>query len=243
MNTQNNHPFRPKHLTTDEIREGCITLTNGDDMETRICVINEEFRQGLDFIQTYDKSVTFFGSARTPEGDPHYEVARRLGYRAAKELDMAVVTGGGPGIMEAGNRGAYEAGGRSIGFSINLPMEQVSNPYMTDELSFYFFFSRKVCMTYSSQAYVYFAGGYGTLDELFEILTLVQTEKISRVPIILVGVEFWKPLDAFIKQTLLENEATISPEDPDLYIITDDEDEVINLLKEAPEHRQDSPQK
>jgi uncharacterized protein (TIGR00730 family) len=233
------HKYRPKRLTPDEIREGCITLNNGDQTEARICVINEEFRQGFDFIKTYEKSVSFFGSARTQPGDEHYEQARRLGYRVAKELGYAVVTGGGPGIMQAGNQGAHEAGGRSIGFTIALPFEQTSNPYMTDELPFYFFFSRKVALAYSAEAYCYFPGGFGTLDELFEILTLIQTEKISKVPVILVGVDYWQPLDDFIKKTLLEEHHTISPEDLNLYTITDNEDAIIELIKNAPVKRDD----
>ncbi|MCD8527961.1 MAG: TIGR00730 family Rossman fold protein [Candidatus Pacebacteria bacterium] len=233
MSQNNNNHYRPKKLTTDEIREGCVLLTDGDEHETRICVINEEFRQGLDFIKTYDASVTIFGSARTPETDPYYDLARTIARRIVQDLGYAIVTGGGPGMMEAGNRGAHDARGRSIGFSIKLPMEQTSNPYMTDELSFYFFFSRKVCMTYASEAYIYMPGGFGTLDELFEILTLVQTEKISRFPIILVGEDFWRPLDAFIKKTLLEQYQTISPEDLDLYIITDDVDLIIETIKKS----------
>lgn len=231
--------YRPRKLSPDEIRDGCINLAQGDETEVRICVINEEFRQGFDFIKTYQKSVTFWGSARTKPGDEHYEQAHRLGYRIVKELGYAVVTGGGPGIMQAGNQGAKEAKGRSIGFTIRLPHEQVSNPYLTDEIPFYFFFSRKVAMAYSAEAYMYFPGGFGTLDELFEILTLIQTEKISPVPVILVGKDFWKPLDSFIKKTLLKEHGTISPEDVNLYTITDDEDLIIDIIRKAPVKRND----
>lgn len=229
-------PFRPKQLTTDDIRAGCIKLHGNDNTETEICVINEELRQGLEFMDQFQKSITIFGSARTPEADRYYEKARRIGYRAAQELGYAVVTGGGPGIMEAGNRGAYEANGRSIGMQIILPHEQVTNPYVTDMLPFYFFFTRKTAMQYASEVYLFFPGGFGTLDELFGAITLVQTKKIAHVPMILVGEAFWKPMESFIKETLLEQKM-ISPDDVDLYIITDDEDRIIEIIKNAEPRR------
>lgn len=226
--------YRPRKLTPQEIQEGCIKLSNGDKTESRICVINEEFRQGIDFMTKFSKSVSFFGSARTTPGDEHYEQARSLAARVVTELDYAVVTGGGPGIMEAGSRGAHEAGGISIGLTIQLPMEQTSNPYLTHELGFYYFFTRKVTLAYAAEAYVYFPGGFGTLDELFEILTLVQTEKIDPVPVILMGEDYWRPLEAYIKKVLLEDHQTISPEDMDLFTITDDEDIAMEIIKNAP---------
>lgn len=229
-------PFRPKKLTTDDIRAGCITLYGKDETETEICVINEEMRQGLEFMDTVSKSITIFGSARTPEGDKYYEKARRIAYRAATELGCAMVTGGGPGIMEAGNRGAYEANGRSIGMNIVLPHEQVTNPYLTDSLPFYFFFTRKTAMQYASEVYLFFPGGFGTLDELFGAITLVQTKKIAHVPMILVGEAFWAPMQDFIKTTLLE-QGMISPEDLDLYTITDDEDKIMEIISKAEKRR------
>lgn len=226
-------PFRPTNLTTADIREGCIKLNGTDEVATEICVVNEELRLGLDFVEEHEKSITIFGSARTPEGNKYYEKARRVGYRAAKELGYAVVTGGGPGIMEAGNRGAYEANGPSLGLTIQLPHEQISNPYLTEEIPFYFFFTRKTAMRYGSEVYLFFPGGFGTIDELAETLTLVRTKKIAPVPIILVGEEFWKPLDAFIRTTLIE-EGMIRESDPELYIITDDEDKILDIIKNAP---------
>ncbi len=234
--TVDNRPFRPKGLTTDDIRAGCITLYGKDSTETEICVMNEEMRQGLEFMDTVEKSITIFGSARTPEGDKFYEKARRIGYRAAKELGVAMVTGGGPGIMEAGNRGAYEANGRSIGMNIVLPHEQVTNPYLTDSLPFYFFFTRKTAMQYASEVYLFFPGGFGTLDEFFGALTLVQTKKISHVPIILVGEEFWKPMQEFIRDKFI-GEGMISPEDMNLYTVTDDEDLILDIIKKAEKRR------
>lgn len=224
--------YRPKQLTTDDIRAGCIKLYGADDTETEVCVINEEMRQGLDVAEKYDHSITLFGSARTPETDTYYQKARRIAARAA-QAGYAVITGGGPGIMEAGNRGAYEAHGSSIGMTIQLPHEQVSNPYITEEVPFYFFFTRKTAMRYGSEVYLFFPGGYGTLDELMETLTLVQTKKISPVPVILVGEDFWKPLHEFILTTLV-TEKLIDRDDPHLYTITDDEDAIFDIITHAP---------
>ncbi len=235
--TENNKIFRPKKLSIEEIKSGCIYVYGENSSESQICLMNEEFRQGFDIVKRNkdgNKSVTFWGSARLPVDNEYYQKALRLSRRLAKDLNCMVVTGGGPGIMEAGNRGAYEMGKPSLGLTINLPMEQETNQYVTEEIPFYFFFTRKTLMAYSAEAYLYFPGGYGTLDELFEILTLVQTGKISKLPIILVGEKFWKPLDEFIKQTLLLENKTISQEDLDLYMITDDEDKIFDLVKNAP---------
>ena len=232
--TSDNRPFRPRHLTIDDIRAGCIKLHGQDDVETEICVSDEELRQGLDFVEALEKSATIFGSARTPVGEKYYEKARRIGYRIAKECGSAVITGGGPGIMEAGNRGAYEANGKSIGMQIILPHEQITNPYLTDMLPFYFFYNRKTVMRYASEVYLFFPGGFGTLDELTESLTLIQTNKISsEVKLILVGEDFWKPFQDFIIAKLLPD-GKISAGDEHLYTITDDEDVIIEIVKNAP---------
>lgn len=226
-------PFRPKNLTTEDIRAGCIKLHDKDEVEVELCVSDEELRQGLDFMETIPKSITIFGSARTPESNRYYEKARRIAYRAAHELGCAIITGGGPGIMEAANRGAYEANGKSIGMQIILPHEQITNSYLTDMIPFYFFYNRKTVMRFTSEVYIFFPGGFGTLDELSETLTLVQTGKIAPVPIIIVGEEFWKPFDSFIKKDLAEDHM-IGESDPTLYTITDDEDAIIELIKNAP---------
>lgn len=225
-------PFRPKELTTDDIRAGCVKLYGADSVETEICVSDEELRQGLDFVENLNRSITIFGSARTPEGNKYYEKARRIAYRAVTECQNAVITGGGPGIMEASNRGAYEANGQSIGMQIILPHEQVTNPYVTKMIPFYFFYNRKTVMRYSSEVYLFFPGGFGTLDELMESLTLVQTKKIANVPLILVGKEYWNMFDEFIKKDL-DKEHMIDESDPSLYHITDDEDEIIEIIKKA----------
>jgi uncharacterized protein (TIGR00730 family) len=229
--------FRPKRLSVKEIQDGCIYVYGDGTTESQVCVMNEEFRQGFEIVKKNkdgNKSVTFWGSARLPIDNIYYQKALNISRRLAKDLNCMIVTGGGPGIMEAGNRGAYEEGKPSLGLTINLPMEQTTNQYVSEEIPFYYFFTRKTLMAYSAEAYLYFPGGYGTLDELFEILTLVQTGKIARVPIVLVGKKFWQPLDEFIKQTLLLENSTISEEDLNLYQILDDEDEIVNIVKNAP---------
>ncbi len=219
-------PEFEKVLTLEELNQ---------EIEKRVNKITEEFNEGFHFVKKCSKSVTVFGSARTLEHEYDYKMARELGYRVAKELGYTVLTGGGPGIMEAANRGAFEAGGRSFGLTIKLPMEQTTNPYLTDHLDFYYFFSRKVSMTFAAEAYVYFPGGFGTLDELFEILTLVQTEKIEKLPIILIGKDYWQDLDKYIKDHLLGGDfEMIDKADLELYTITDDLDEALEIIKNAP---------
>jgi uncharacterized protein (TIGR00730 family) len=135
--------------------------------------------------------------------------------------------------MRAANRGAYEAGGNSVGLTIELPREQLTNEYLTNKINFHYFFSRKVCLSFSAEAYIFLPGGFGTLDEFLEILTLVQTAKIPRVPMILVGESFWKPLEKFFEEVLV-TEGMIDKEDTNLYTITDDEETILNIIKNAP---------
>lgn len=226
------HIMKKKRLTIEEIKKGCIEISNGDEIGTRICRINEELEQGMTEMEKYTHSVTIYGSARSGEGDEYYEKARTLTARLSKELGLAITTGGGPGIMEGANRGAYEAGGKSIGLTIRLPHEQTTNPYLTDEVPFYFFFARKVALSYSAETFIFFPGGFGTLDEFFEMITLIQTKKIDQIPIILYGSDFWNPIFKIMKEELLEKFQTISPEDLDLVKITDDNDEVIKIIQE-----------
>lgn len=199
----------------------------------RVGRIEREFTDGFAKVDKHTDTVTIFGSARFKEGNIHYEKARAIGAALAKD-GYTIVTGGGGGIMEAGNRGAFEAGGQSIGFNISLPHEQVLNPYTTDSMPFHYFFTRKVALTFNARGYVYLPGGFGTLDELFEVVTLMQTGKLARVPIILVGSEFWGGLDAFIRQHLLDGDQTISSGDEHIYTITDDVAEVARLIREHP---------
>jgi uncharacterized protein (TIGR00730 family) len=182
------------------------------------------------------KSITIFGSARTPETDEYYQKAVRIGERAGR-AGFATITGGGPGIMEAGNRGAHNVHSESIGMTIRLSTEQFTNPYVSNEIPFYFFFTRKTAMRFGSNVFLFFPGGFGTLDELAESLTLVQTSKINRVPMILVGVEFWTPLQDFIKNQMLAK-GMISDFDLNLYTITDDEDEIMRIIMDAPHSAQ-----
>ena len=202
-------------------------------LKKKISRIYKEFRGGFKFIKNQTKSVTFFGSSRFKEGNAHYAIARRIGERLAK-LGYTVVTGGGPGIMEAGNRGAYEAGGVSLGLNIELSTVQAVNPYLTKNFNFFYFFTRKVMLTFSAEAYLFFPGGFGTLDEFFELLTLVQTNKIEKVPIIAVGRDYWSKLHDFIQDEMYEKHAAIDKSDMNLYTITDDEDEIVNIIKNVP---------
>jgi len=215
-------PISP--LTPEEIREAA---------QKRVSLITEEFKKGFEFIEKFPSSVTFFGSSRLSEDSPLYARAQGLAKRIVSELGYAVVTGGGPGIMEAGNRGACEAGGLSYGLTIELPDGQAVNPYVTERVGFHYFFSRKVGLSFAAEAYIFFPGGFGTLDEFFEILTLVQTKKIMQVPIILVGNGYWQDMKNFIEKRLLE-ENLIDNEDLKLFTITDNEEEIMKLIKEAP---------
>ncbi len=201
-----------------------------EEAQERISIINKEFKEGFDFLAKHPSSVTVFGSAVLGEDDHYYQKARELANRIVKETGFSIITGGGPGIMEAANRGAFEAGGNSIGFCISLPREQRTNGYVTESLDFHYFFSRKVCLSFSAEAFVYFPGGFGTLDEFFEVITLVQTNKIHRIPIFLYGEEYWKYLDTFLKKGL-EERGTIKKGDRDLYTITDDLDGIVETIK------------
>jgi len=187
----------------------------------RLSRIDAEFADGFEFIGKYNDTVTFFGSARLQPDSPHYQKAQELAGILSKD-GYTIVTGGGGGIMEAGDRGAMETGGHSIGLNIKLPHEQTLNPYATEVMSFRYFFTRKVILAYGAMAYVYFPGGFGTFDELFEIVTLVQTKKMPKAPIILVGGEFWTALDVYIRTYMLKELSLISPGDEELYTITDD---------------------
>ncbi len=224
--------LKPPPLTSAEILESCNKLYGNENSE-RVCRVIEEISQGLELINMYPKKVTFFGSARFDENHPEYQKARQLAHRLSKELDYTVVTGGGAGIMEAANRGAKEAGGNSIGASIQLPHEQVTNPYTTLVIPFRYFFTRKVVLSFASRMYIYFPGGFGTLDEFYEILTLVQTAKISKVPIVCVGAYFWETLNAHLHHGLMLPAGTIDDIDMGLYTITDDEDTIMQIARKA----------
>jgi len=207
---------------------------NGIDIEEKkLKEIEDEFRQGIDMVNKFNPSVTVYGSTRIHEGEPYYEKVRNLTYRISKELGFAILSGGGPGIMEAANRGAYEAGGKSVGLTIKLPNEQAPNAYLTDKIPFNFFFARQSSMSYSTEVCIFCPGGFGTLNELFEVLTLEQTNKIGRIPIILFGSEFWNPLEKVIEEILCNKYKTVAEKDIQIYKITDSEDEVLEIVKNS----------
>jgi len=201
-----------------------------DAAEGRLVTVVEEFEKAFDILGKYGQTVTVFGTARLPLEHPVCRQAYAAGWALAKK-GYAIVTGGGGGVMEAANKGAKEAGGVSIGFNIHLPMEQSLNNYTTESYRFEHFFGRKVAMTLDASAYVYAGGGFGTFDELFEVVTLMQTGIIPQVPIILLGKDFWTPLDQFIRDTLSDQYHTIDPEDRSLYTITDDIQQVVEIIE------------
>lgn len=195
----------------------------------RLSNVNDEIKSGYEVIKKYNKTVTIFGSARTQEDDPYYQQAQLLASKLAHR-HYAIISGGGHGIMEAANRGAFEAKGNSIGFNITLPFEQTLNPYTTESYEFAHFAPRKIVMTLYANAYIYFPGGFGTLDELSEILTLIQTGKTTPAPIILFGSEYWSRFDDFVQQSM-KSMQLISQDDDKLYTITDDIDQVIKIIE------------
>ena len=197
----------------------------------RVLRIMGEFVWGFDNLADVSDGVTIFGSARTQPGDPHYEKAVETA-RLLAQAGIPVITGGGPGIMEAANRGATEGGGLSIGCNIELPFEQGSNPYLTRSLNFKFFFVRKTMFVKYAVGFIVFPGGYGTLDELFEALTLIQTGKVKHFPVILFGKAYWSGLVDWLTRTVAE-ERKINPTDLFLFRVTDDPAEAAALVAEA----------
>lgn len=204
------------------------------DITWRIFRIMAEFVEGFQFLSSSSREVAIFGSARFVPGSKWYKVAEDLGKLLAKNK-FTVLTGGGPGIMEGANKGAMESGGESLGINIQLPREQRINPYVTRSSAFHYFFVRKVILAASSQAYVFFPGGFGTMDEFFEIVTLIQTKKMQTTPIICVGREFWEPLNVWIKAVMKEKLHSIAPEDMNLYRIVDTAKEAFEFIKDSEE--------
>ncbi len=227
-------------ITEEEIRQQELFELETPDSSllsgptSRLHNLGTLFRVGLDLLRGFralhfaGPCVTIFGSARTEPGTDHYELARKMGAACAK-LGFTVVTGGGPGIMQAGNQGAYEAGGKSIGVNIELPFEQGQNPYVQKSVDMYYFFTRKVILVKYSYAFVVMPGGAGTLDEMFETMTLIQTGKLKGFPIILMGKDYWQPLMDFVYR--MAEAGTISPDDPDLIFFTDDVDAAAAHIK------------
>jgi uncharacterized protein (TIGR00730 family) len=206
------------------------------DLAGHAARIGDEFRQGFLAVERIGRpAFSVFGSARVTEDDQVYAEARDVGRRIA-EAGFAVVTGGGPGVMEAANRGAREGGGVSVGFNIELPHEQHENPYLDISFTFDHFYTRKTMFVKAAEGYVIFPGGFGTLDELFEALTLIQTGKVLHFPVVLFDHDYWAPLLDWIRGRLL-TDGMISPEDLELLIVTDDADEAVRVLVECYERR------
>ena len=206
------------------------------DIDASVAKIEAEFRAGFEKVALIDRpAVALFGSARVREGSPPYESARAVGKRFA-EAGWAVVTGGGGGVMEGANRGAREGGGLSVGFNIELPHEQHPNPYLDIEHTFDHFYARKVCFVRPSEGFVIFPGGFGTLDELYESLTLIETGKIKHFPVVLFDTEYWSEMIDWIRGQLLADEM-ISPDDLDLLHLTDDPDSAVQYVLECYERR------
>ena len=203
----------------------------------RVMRIQAEFVEGFGALAELPPAVTVFGSARTPVDSPEYQMGVRLG-RALSEAGYAVITGGGPGCMEAANKGAREAGGISVGLGIELPFEQAMNEYVDLGVEFRYFFVRKTMFVKYACGFVALPGGFGTLDELFEALTLVQTRKVTSFPVVLLGTSYWGGLLDWVKGTLAV-EGKISPHDVELIDLTDDVDEAVRIIVEADHRRSD----
>jgi uncharacterized protein (TIGR00730 family) len=199
------------------------------DESWRIFRIMAEFVEAIDELSKLKNAVTIFGSARVKPDDPYYQKAERLAHRLAKE-GFSVITGGGPGIMEAANKGAAEAGGKSVGMNIRLPFEQKPNAYANMSIDYKYFFIRKVMFVKYAVAYVILPGGFGTMDELFEALTLIQTKRIKSFPVILMGSEYWKGLLDWLKKTMFRCDK-ILPADLDIIEIIDDPDDVVRHIQ------------
>lgn len=224
-------PRRPR--TSDEeilgAETGLVQTVLAD--EERLERIRDELAHAFTVMSEVGRAVSVFGSARMPEGSPYYELTREVG-RGLGKHGMSVITGGGPGCMEAANRGAKEAGALSVGLNIELPFEQKPNPYLDISLDFHYFFTRKIAFVRYSSGFVVGPGGFGTLDEAFEALVLVQTHKIRPFPVVLVGSEFWGGLVGWVRERLV-GEGMIAPHDVDMFRVTDDPAEVCELVGAA----------
>jgi uncharacterized protein (TIGR00730 family) len=230
-------PHQPRHPTSldEELLEAETTaiLSELTDAQ-RILRIQDELRAGFQALDHIGKAVSFFGSARTPRNHPRYQAAREMA-RMLGHAGFAIITGGGPGIMEAANRGARDAGVPSVGLGIDLPHEQGVNKWVDVELTFHYFFARKVMFVRYASGFVAYPGGFGTLDELFEAATLRQTQKIRYFPIVLVGSDYWRGLVDWLRGSVL-SEGNISPEDVSTLEVCDDPRELLEILEDV-EHR------
>jgi uncharacterized protein (TIGR00730 family) len=225
------HPRPPTSADEELLEADSPAIVSQLDDAARLRRIQEELRTGFRQLAHVGKAVSIFGSARTPRDDPMYAKARETA-AVLGSAGFSIITGGGPGIMEAGNRGARDAGVPSIGLDIELPHEQFENAYVDISLNFHYFFARKVMFVRYASGFVVFPGGFGTLDELFEAITLVQTGKIESFPVILMGTAYWAPLLAFMRDTLAPA-MTVGPRDLDILTVTDSPEEMEKLVREA----------
>lgn len=221
----------PRATTEEGIQSGPTYLR---DMTWRIFRIMAEFVEGFEFLSETSREITFFGSARLSSESKWYKEAEKLG-RMLGECGFTIITGGGPGIMEAGNKGAKEVGAMSIGLNIELPREQRQNDYVTRGRGFHYFFTRKVMLAASSQAYVYFPGGIGTLNEFYEIIELIQTKKMQAIPVVLVGKEYWSGLIQWMRDVPFQHMNMLDKEDFDMFTIVDSAAEAFDLVSDTPE--------
>ena len=212
------------------MHESEFTYRTAAEETWRIFRIISELVEGIEEMSRIGPAVSIFGSSRTPPDDPYYQLATETAAKLVKR-GFAVVTGGGPGIMEAANKGALEAGGTSVGLNIALPLEQVPNPYQNVTMDFHYFFARKLMFVKYASAFVCFPGGFGTMDEFFESMTLIQTGKTDPMKVILIGKSFWEPMVTWIRETMLGKQAAISPEDLDLFTVTDDLDDAVEQIR------------
>ncbi len=203
----------------------------------RVFRIMAEFVEGFELLSQLGPAVSIFGSSRATPESKYYALAERVAAKLASE-DFAVITGGGPGVMAAANKGAAQAGGTSVGLNISLPTEQEANPYQNVSMTFHYFFCRKVMFVKYALAFVCFPGGFGTMDEFFESMTLIQTEKTERFPVVLFGSEFWAPLIGWMRETLLGRFGHVGPEDLNLFQLTDDPDEAVDIIVRSRHERQ-----
>jgi len=202
-----------------------------ETFQWRISRIMAEFVEGYHFLADLKKTITIFGSTSFSQDHPYYKKARKLGRLLAKK-GYTVITGGGPGVMEAANRGAFEAGGESVGMNIQLPEGQRINAYVTKPIGFHYFFTRKVMLSFSSDAYIFFPGGFGTLDEFFEMVTLVQTKKLAKsVPVITVGKEYWHPLFKWLKSEVYLKHKAIKKEDLEIFQTVNSAEEALKIIE------------
>lgn len=209
--------------------DSLLSIRRGGFSSRRLIKIMNEFVNGYKFIRHYKKAVSIFGSARNSLDKGVYKDAHKLGYELAK-AGFAVITGGGPGIMQAANEGALKFGGESVGLNIQLPSEQRINPYVNESTSFHYFFTRKVMLASVSQVYIFFPGGFGTMDELFEMLTLIQTKKVAPIKVILVNKKFWTPLMSWFEKTIYSHNHAISKSDLNLFHVVKDANEAMALV-------------